>query len=177
MRDDGIRRFVVRHYRYDPARRERRHVVVAAFDNRREFNACFASVDAAIRNRCAAGERVEASEHASGIVREPGADRLAANGHLLRRAMEHGVDPRPWLDEMKLPPNIALLSNGDASGPGWLSRVGRLIRRWRSGSFEFTSGQGGGALTTSVSSSPRLKPAPGGSGQGRSAADRRGRRL
>jgi hypothetical protein len=30
---------VVRHYRFDPARRERRHVVVAAFDNKREFEA------------------------------------------------------------------------------------------------------------------------------------------
>jgi len=41
-----------------------------------------------------AGEQVDAIEHASGIVREPGADRLAANGRVLRRAMEHGVDPR-----------------------------------------------------------------------------------
>lgn len=129
--DDGIRRFVVRHYRYDPARRERRHVVVAAFDNRREFNACLASVDAEIRKRRAAGERVETTEHASGIVREPGADRLAANGHVLRRAVEHGVDPRPWLDEMELPRNMALLSSDDDSGSGWLSRVRRLIRRWR----------------------------------------------
>jgi len=96
VRDDGIRRFVVRHYRYDPARRERRHVVVAAFDNRREFRACFASVDAEIRSRRAAGGSVDAMEHASGIVREPGDDQLAANGHVLRRAMEHGVDPRPW---------------------------------------------------------------------------------
>ena len=132
MEDDGIRRFVVRHYRYDPARRERRHVVVAAFDNRREFNACFASLDAEIRNRRAAGEQVDAMEHVSGIVREPGADRLAANGHALRRAMEHGVDTRPWLDEMELPRNMAVLSSGDGSGPGRLSRVGQLIRRWRS---------------------------------------------
>lgn len=131
--DDGIRRFVVRHYRYDPARRERRHVVVAAFDNRREFSACLASVDAEIRNRRTAGEQIEAFEHASGIVREPGADRLAANGHVLRRAMEHGVDPRPRLGEIELPRNMALLSSGDDSGPGWLSRVRRLIRRWRRG--------------------------------------------
>jgi hypothetical protein len=30
---------VVRHYRYDPDRRQRRHVVVAAFDNESEFMA------------------------------------------------------------------------------------------------------------------------------------------
>jgi hypothetical protein len=119
----------VRHYRYDPARRERRHVVVAAFDNRQEFEACLASVDADIKRRRAAGERVEANEHASGIVHEPGDDKLAANGHVLRRAMEHGVDPHPWLDDLELPQNIALLSGVD-SGPGWLRG---LIRRWRPG--------------------------------------------
>jgi hypothetical protein len=129
--DDDIRRFVVRHYRYDPARRERRHVVVAAFDNRREFEACLASVDAGLARRRAAGEPLEANEHASGIVREPGDDRLAANGHVLRRAMEHGVAPRPWLDELDLPRNIALLSSaGDDFAPGWLSRARRVIRRW-----------------------------------------------
>lgn len=131
--DDRILRFVVRHYRYDPARRERRHVVVAAFDNRREFSACLASVDAEIRKRRAAGEKVDAIEHASGIVREPGADRLAANGHMLRRAMEHGVDPSPSLDEMELPRNMALLSSGVDSRAGWLSRARRLIRRWPPG--------------------------------------------
>jgi hypothetical protein len=36
--DDSIRRFIVRHYRYDPDRHERRHVVVAAFDSEREFD-------------------------------------------------------------------------------------------------------------------------------------------
>lgn len=35
--DDSIDRWVVRHFRYDPERRERRHVVIACFDNRREF--------------------------------------------------------------------------------------------------------------------------------------------
>ena len=35
--DDSIRRFIVRHYQYDPRRHERRHVVIAAFDNEREM--------------------------------------------------------------------------------------------------------------------------------------------
>src|SRR5580700_7663243 len=35
--DDSIKRFIVRHYRYDPERRARRHVVVAAFDNEPEY--------------------------------------------------------------------------------------------------------------------------------------------
>jgi hypothetical protein len=37
--DDSIERFIVRHHRYDPLRRERRHVVVAAFDNEQEYGA------------------------------------------------------------------------------------------------------------------------------------------
>lgn len=129
--DDGIRRFVVRHYRFDPTRRERRHVVVAAFDNKREFEACLSEVDAEIKKRRAAGERVEPNEHASGTVLEVGADRLAANGHLLRRAMEHGVATGPWLDELELPRNMALLTGGDASRVGWRGRVRRLIWRRR----------------------------------------------
>jgi hypothetical protein len=32
--DDTIWRFIACHYRYDPQRQERRHVVVAAFDRR-----------------------------------------------------------------------------------------------------------------------------------------------
>ena len=42
--DDSIERFIVRHYRYDPQRRERRHVVVAVFGNEREFQACVEGV-------------------------------------------------------------------------------------------------------------------------------------
>lgn len=35
--DDSIDRWIVWHYRYDPERRERRNIVIAAFDNRRTF--------------------------------------------------------------------------------------------------------------------------------------------
>ena len=73
----------------------------------------------------------ERSEHASGIVLEVGANRLAANGHLLRRATEHGVAPGPWLDELELPPHVARLTGGEASGVGWRERVRRLIWRRR----------------------------------------------
>jgi hypothetical protein len=69
---DSIERFIVRHYRYDPERRERRHVVVAAFDNEPEFRACMAGVQAEIRRRREAGEPVDPGEHVSGIVHEPG---------------------------------------------------------------------------------------------------------
>jgi hypothetical protein len=35
--DDGIDRWVVQHFRFDPERRERRNVVVAAYDNSEEM--------------------------------------------------------------------------------------------------------------------------------------------
>jgi hypothetical protein len=44
--DDGIKRFIVRHSCYDPQRRERRHVVVAEFDNEPESDVCMDSARA-----------------------------------------------------------------------------------------------------------------------------------
>jgi len=111
--DDGIRRFVVRHYRYDPERHERRHVLVAAFDSDREYEDCLASVEAAIGARRASGERVDPREHASGTVREPGDDALAAKGRLVSRALRHGVSPGPRLDQVELPQNLAVMDIGE----------------------------------------------------------------
>jgi hypothetical protein len=105
--DDSIERFIVRHYRYDPQRRERRHVVVAAFDNKREFQACMDGVQAEIKHRREAGEPVERSEHASGVLHEVGYLRRAANGHLVTRAIRHGVAGR-WIEELELPSNMSV---------------------------------------------------------------------
>ena len=106
--DDSIERFIVRHYRYDPQRRERRHVVVAAFDNEREFRACMEGVQAEIRRRREAGEPADPSEHASGVVYEPGYLRRAANGHLVTRAFRHGAVGR-WIEELELPSNMSFV--------------------------------------------------------------------
>ena len=106
-KDDTIRRFVVSHYRYDPSRRERRHVVVAAFDNEREFLARFEQIRAEIEQRRQRGEEVDAREHASGVVYEPGYLRRAANGHLLMRAIKRGVSASR-LEELELPTNMAM---------------------------------------------------------------------
>jgi hypothetical protein len=57
--NDNIQRFIVRHYRYDPERHERRHVVVPAFDNDPEFQACMQEVG----RRSAAG-RTKSQRHA-----------------------------------------------------------------------------------------------------------------
>jgi hypothetical protein len=109
VEDDSIRRFVVRHYRYYSDRHERRHVVVAAFDNEAEFEALLAAITADIQRRRAMGEPTHLREHASGVVYEPGDRQRAAAGHLLRRMTEHGVSPRSTEGVPDLPPSIAFL--------------------------------------------------------------------
>lgn len=61
--------------------------------------------------------------------------RRAATGHLVRRMMEHGVDPRPWVDARDLPSNITIFGLDEQAGsrPGPLGRARRLIRRWLRG--------------------------------------------
>jgi hypothetical protein len=106
--DDTVERFIVRHYRYDPQRRERRHVVVAAFDNEPEFLTYVEGVQAEIRRRRERGESVDPCEHASGVVHEPGYLRRAANGHLLKRAFKHRAAGL-WIDELELPSNMSIV--------------------------------------------------------------------
>ena len=108
--DDTVERFIVRHYRYDRQRRERRHVVVAAFDNEPEFLACMEMEQTEIERRRQAGEAVDPRERASGVVHEPGYLRRAANGHLAMRAVRHGA-AGPWLEDLELPSNVSLGSN------------------------------------------------------------------
>lgn len=105
--DDTITRFVVYHYRYDPQRRERRPVIVDAFDNEPEFLACMRDVQAGIDRRRERADSVDPREHASGSVHEAGYLRRAANGHLLRRAISHGVSGS-WIAALELPSSIAV---------------------------------------------------------------------
>jgi hypothetical protein len=107
--NDNIQRFIVRHYRYDPERHERRHVVVAAFDNEPEFQARMQEVGAEIRRRREHEANVDRREHASGAIYEPGHLRRAANGHLLWRAISHGVAP-PGLERLELPANTSYVT-------------------------------------------------------------------
>jgi hypothetical protein len=106
--DDSIKRFIVYHYRYDPQRRERRHVVVDAFDNEREFRACIEGVRAEIKRRRDSGEAVDPREHASGTVHEPGYLRRAANGRLVMRAIRHGA-VGSWIEELELPSYVSFV--------------------------------------------------------------------
>lgn len=105
--DDGIYRWVVRHYRYDPERRERRHVAVAAFDNPDEFHADMQERAGQLRDR-KRGDDVDHAEYISGIMREPGYQRLQKNAHLLKRAIEHGV-ASSGVEDLNLPFNVGFI--------------------------------------------------------------------
>ena len=63
--DDSIRRWVLRHYRYDPHRRQRRHVFVAAFDDKREFEAAMAREQRSLTQRQEHGG--DPREHLTGL--------------------------------------------------------------------------------------------------------------
>jgi hypothetical protein len=69
--DDTIERHVLFWYRYDPVRRERRHRVVAAYDNEAEMSAQMTVLAAILAERKASGESEEV-EHLSGYVKGPG---------------------------------------------------------------------------------------------------------
>ena len=71
--DDGLHRWVLWHFRYDAARRERRNVEVAAFDNEAEFMSEFRRLHAELTLRKQLGE-AEAVENVSGVHKEPGHD-------------------------------------------------------------------------------------------------------
>ena len=110
--DDESRRFVVRRYAYDPERRERRHIVIAVVDNQREFDRVFEGYAGELQQRRDDGEPVDRREHISGLVLEPGHLARAANGHLVRRAIEHGVYP-DRLRNVELPGNMAVVTADD----------------------------------------------------------------
>jgi hypothetical protein len=107
--DDTIWRWVIQHYRFDPERRERRNVIVAAYDSQTEFEAEFARYVEMIRGEIVAGSR-SPHENLSGITLEPGHLAAAARGHHVRRAIEHGVSPERILSTGPLPSDMAVLT-------------------------------------------------------------------
>ena len=126
--EDSRRRFVVHHYRYDPQRRERRNVVVGAFDNKAEYQARMTEVSAELERRREAGEDVDPSEHVSGTVLESGYQRRSANARLLQRALEHGVHGEALraLWGMELPRSIVPLEAERLP-----AKIGRALTPWR----------------------------------------------
>lgn len=86
---------MVRRYAYDPQLRGCRHVVIAVVDRKREYNRIVEREARELQRRRDIGESVDPREHISGDVMEPGHLIRAANGHLVRRALERGVYPDP----------------------------------------------------------------------------------
>lgn len=103
--DDTIARWVVAHYRYDADRHERRHVVVAAFDNPDEFHADIHARAEQLRARRESGEDVDRLERITGRTYAAGYRRQQRDAHLLKRAIEHGV--APVVEDLDLPANIS----------------------------------------------------------------------
>src|ERR1700712_3894069 len=68
--DDGLLRYIVRHYRYDAMRRERRHVELVADDNLAEFEDAVAEAAQALAARRHVSD-TDPHEHISGVVKEP----------------------------------------------------------------------------------------------------------
>lgn len=110
--DDGITRFVVQRYVFDPDRHERRHQLVAAFDNPGESEALIDSLAQDLEQRRRSGETVDPTEHISGVVLEPGYRRRQHNARVLKRAIARGValDSTTWEQlTTDLPPGVAVL--------------------------------------------------------------------
>jgi hypothetical protein len=88
--NDNVARWVVHHYRYDPARNERRNVIVAAFDNAEDFDREIEKRSAELRLEQAAGTR-DAGEQISGVALPAGYLAEAARGHAIKTAIQHGA--------------------------------------------------------------------------------------
>lgn len=107
--DDTLTRYVVYRYCYDPDRHERRHRVVTAFDNEREFRQTLDRLSAELQNEKACGE-ADAREHYSGTVLEPGHQRRQQDARTLRRAIQHGaVISDEFLAPLELPRGVAVV--------------------------------------------------------------------
>ncbi len=107
--NDSVRRFIVRHYAYDPGRHERRHIVVAAYDNEQEFKDRIGRLSRELKNRKERGEPVDPREHISGTCLEPGEARRRAAVRVVEAAIRHGVAP----------PEAALQQARGAAGFSW----------------------------------------------------------
>jgi hypothetical protein len=84
--DDDIVRFVVWHYRFDAERRERRNVVVAAFDDDEEFRLDLQRRAEELR-RLKDQDEADEAERVGGVILEPGAKAEAQSGRTILRAV------------------------------------------------------------------------------------------
>jgi GNAT superfamily N-acetyltransferase len=108
--DDEIQRYVVCRYAHDPPRHERRHQVVAAFDNKREFRRLLDRLAGDLQRRRDAGEPIDPSEHFTGLMLEPGYRRRQRGVRLLKKAIQHRVSlSEEQIERLDLPANMQVL--------------------------------------------------------------------
>ena len=108
--DDEIQRYVVCRYAHDPQRHERRHQVVAAFDNKREFRRLLDRLAGDLQRRRDAGEPIDPSEHFTGLMLEPGYRRRQRGVRLLKKAIQHRVSlSEEQIERLDLPANMQVL--------------------------------------------------------------------
>jgi hypothetical protein len=110
--DDSILRHVVRRYTYDPVRHERRHMVVAAFDNKREYMRMLETLGRELerRRRRSGGDPIDRMEHYTGVVLEPGYRRRQQDERLLQKAIRHGATiSDDFLRGLDLPSNVSVM--------------------------------------------------------------------
>jgi hypothetical protein len=91
--DDSVDRYIVRHYAYDPARHERRHQTIVAFDDQMEFEAYIHDANARLRALQAVDRDVDPLEYYSGVVKHTGEDHRQRLRRVAQAAIEHGTQP------------------------------------------------------------------------------------
>lgn len=105
--DDAAQRWVLHHYRYDPERRERRHMVMAAYDNQREYDAAFKRLSRLVEAEVSRGVR-DRAEHVTGRVWHPGFHAEQVRGRQVLEAIRRGADPARLLEGASLPASMAV---------------------------------------------------------------------
>src|ERR1019366_7284862 len=107
--DDAIWRYTVRRYAHDPQRHERRHQIVAAFDNEQEFRRLLETLAGDLERRRDAGEPIDPHEYYSGLRLEPGYRRRQRDGRVLKEAIRRRVSiSDEFIDRLDLPGNISV---------------------------------------------------------------------
>ena len=91
--DDSVGRYIVRHYAYDPARHERRHQTMVAFDDPTEFEAPVHDANARLRALQAADRDMDPLEYYSGVFKPAGEDHHQHLRRIAQTAIEHGAHP------------------------------------------------------------------------------------
>jgi hypothetical protein len=118
--DDGIWRYVVRWYAYDPDRHERRHQAVAAFDNKREGDTFLHNAADELRRHRDGGDPVDPRERYSAVMLEPGHRRRHQDRRILMQAIRHGANID--LRRLELLPHVGVVQAVESAPAADVSR-------------------------------------------------------